>query len=253
VKLSNSPNGNLKRNITEITELAHKQNNTFVDIGASNGWYSEASHRVGFSNIYSFEPRTDTELQQRCSPYSIINQCAVSDYEGLSDFYHVPKNPNISSLARPFGRHGQAQHFDIISVPVRPLDSFNIENIDLIKIDVEGNELAVLKGAVNTLQNNSVALIIEMSRDHNKILKFLKELNYEPCGFHWHTDVFPISNDLTFDNYREKVVWNVSNTSFDPRDSKKYVREHLQDRDKYDYNSHYPIWGDFIFKTNKGT
>lgn len=253
MKLSNSPNGNLKRVIKEITELACKQNNTFVDIGAANGWYSEASHRIGFSNIYSFEPRTNTELQQRCSPYSIINQCAVSDYEGLSDFYHVPKNPYLSSLVTPFDQYEEPNYVDIISVPVKSLDSFNIENIDLIKIDVEGNELAVLKGAVNTLQNNSAALIIEMSKDHNKILEFLKELNYEPCGFHWHTDVFAISNDITFDHYRGNVVWNVSNTDFDPSDSKKYAREQARDRDKYDYNLHYPIWGDFIFKINKGT
>jgi len=252
VKLSNSPNGNLKRNITEITELAYKENNTFVDIGAANGWYSESAHRVGFYNIYSFEPRTNTELQQRCSPYSIINQCAVSDYEGLSDFYHVPKNPYVSSLLKPFGVYEEPNCFDIISVPVRTLDSFNIENIDLIKIDVEGNELAVLKGAVNTLQNNSAALLIEMSRDHNEILEFLKELNYEPCGFHWHDNVFPISNDLTFDNYREIVVWNVSNTSFDPTDE-QCAREQARDRDKYNHNLHYPIWGDFIFKINKGT
>ena len=248
--MQSSPNHNLKRNIAEIVELTHKQNNTFVDIGAANGWYSESARQVGFTNIYSFEPRTCPELQQRCSVYSNIIQCAISDFEGISDFY-VPKgkSPRVSSLVKRY-------RSDIISVPVKPLDAFNIENIDLIKIDVEGNELAVLKGAVKTLQDNSAALIVEISADHNKILEFLKELNYEPCGFHCHTDVFEISDDLVFENYDQQVFWKVSNTDFDPLDSEKYEREIRREiernKNKYDYNSHYPIWGDFIFKIKEG-
>ena len=49
-----------------------------------------------------------------------------------------------------------------LSVPIRTLDSYGFENVGFIKIDVEGFELATLKGAARTLQTSRPKLLIEI-------------------------------------------------------------------------------------------
>lgn len=48
-----------------------------------------------------------------------------------------------------------------VTVPQLPLDSFGFTDVDIIKIDVEGYELEVLRGAVNTIQSNRPIVQIE--------------------------------------------------------------------------------------------
>jgi FkbM family methyltransferase len=59
--------------------------------------------------------------------------------------------------------------------------------ISFIKIDVEGFELSVLKGAKKTLENNKPSLLVEIDGDPSDngsnadcVLKFLQALNYKP-------------------------------------------------------------------------
>ena len=72
-----------------------------------------------------------------------------------------------------------------IKVTVKTLDSFNFENIGLIKIDTEGYEVPILLGAKETIQRNKPRLIIEVhkvNKSYQEELKttteILKELNY---------------------------------------------------------------------------
>ena len=53
-----------------------------------------------------------------------------------------------------------------LDVPVATLDSFDLEAVDMIKIDCEGFELQVLKGAVETLKRWRPALIVEQKPDN---------------------------------------------------------------------------------------
>src|SRR5207244_2913504 len=77
-----------------------------------------------------------------------------------------------------------------VSVRVRPLDAFLDEagasRVDLIKIDVEGAEMMVLRGAKQTLQRHRPAIIIElieellesMGTSSDEVSRFLAELGY---------------------------------------------------------------------------
>jgi hypothetical protein len=63
-------------------------------------------------------------------------------------------------------------------IDIKSLDSFNFTNISLIKLDVEGYEVEVIKGAKNTIiKNNFPAFIVEIWRaaDETKI-KYYSEL-----------------------------------------------------------------------------
>ena len=81
--------------------------------------------------------------------------------------------------------------FSEINVQTQTLDSFcldkKIENIDVLKIDTEGNELNVLKGAKRLLSENKINLIYtEISETKKKflekeksIINFLNSYNFE--------------------------------------------------------------------------
>ena len=63
---------------------------------------------------------------------------------------------------------------------VRTLDSFNLNNISFIKIDVEGYELNLLKGAEETLDKNKPVIFIEKTiTKYDDIKIFLNSYNYD--------------------------------------------------------------------------
>jgi hypothetical protein len=74
-------------------------------------------------------------------------------------------------------------------VDIRTLDSFHFEDITLLKIDVEGSELDVLKGGVETIKTFRPAIWIEMHQDEvlrksgfnysrREVLDFLRKMGY---------------------------------------------------------------------------
>lgn len=71
-------------------------------------------------------------------------------------------------------------------LPVRTLDSFMFDDIDIIKIDVEGHEYQVLEGAVETLKKCKPLVITEIHSTRTRasynnrqaIFKLMSELGY---------------------------------------------------------------------------
>lgn len=64
-------------------------------------------------------------------------------------------------------------------IEIKSLDSICIENISFIKMDVEDNELQVLKSSVNTLQKSKFPKILfEMNTYNSELVDFLQSLNY---------------------------------------------------------------------------
>ena len=111
--------------------LKRMKGRIFVDVGANYGYYSMILHR-NFAKIYAFEhiPSIYEELKNNLRRYNNV-KCimkTVSDIDGESVevAYH--------------GAHGFAKAVTLASI-------FPTAKIDLVKVDAEGGEWAVLEGA----------------------------------------------------------------------------------------------------------
>ena len=80
---------------------------------------------------------------------------------------HIKKNDGHNRVSNdgystPTGKTVKANTgYQRVSVPQHTLDSYHFENVDIIKIDVEGYELEVLKGADQTIANNRPIVQVE--------------------------------------------------------------------------------------------
>lgn len=130
---------------------------TCIDVGAHTGRHTlPMAHCVNpGGRIFAFEPipAIATELRTKLSASPGINgmvnltQCALADASGETDFTLVSNNPGYSGLLpRHYDREEQTE---TIRVTLRRLDDFipQIPIVRYIKIDCEGAELRVLRGA----------------------------------------------------------------------------------------------------------
>ncbi len=161
-----------------------------IDIGANIGLWSKDLTNF-FDQTICFEPNLD------CLDYlkkniniekSIIYDFALGDKEedkiiycpdniGASSFINYTKTTyknDGSIIYGPFPKNTKKT-----LVEIKTFDSFYFANIDFIKIDVQGYELEVLKGAEKTLRELSPIICIEEENPKNsKSLKFLQSLDY---------------------------------------------------------------------------
>lgn len=131
-----------------------------LDIGAHRGFHTlRLSKTVGRGgHVFAFEPspremkRLKLHLKINfCRNVEVI-ECAVGEQEGSVELYTVPTNSVLNSLRPP----DTDQPSSSTEVRIRRLDDVlsetKIGSVDFIKLDVEGGELGVLKGADELLQ-----------------------------------------------------------------------------------------------------
>jgi len=159
-----------------LLEFLLKEDSVFFDIGANKGEYAYYAEKlINPKNIYLFEPEKKLNKQLN----AIFKNCNVFDV-ALSDSArtHQFKIPVINGVAdnclsslEVDNKEDNETEAIIYEVKTNTLDTFLKEKNafpDLIKIDVEGHELSVLKGAENYISTHHPSLIIEIEQRHHK-------------------------------------------------------------------------------------
>lgn len=151
-------------------QLSGKKGIQILDVGANVGKYASAVAEV-FSgeqfSIHSFEPSTYTykKLGENTSKYPEVKTYPF----GLSNeatekelFYHVEGAGMASVYKRRLDHHGIKEELKE-EIYLDTLDNWmeksQIEEVDLLKMDVEGHELQVLEGGKNSLKSGKIKAI----------------------------------------------------------------------------------------------
>ncbi|PEF33353.1 FkbM family methyltransferase [Bacillus wiedmannii] len=195
---------------TEDTNILQKlisKDNTVLDIGANFGWYTSVSSKlVGtHGQVHSFEPFLGTfyELVANSSLNELsnvtLNNLAVSDFNGISILYYPTGSGSMLSSLQKIP--DVTEEFIPFECNVTTLDRYvkrqKIKQVDFIKIDAEGAELPILRGATSILdQKNKPTLLIEcVEKFANSFGYKLKDLyefleNYDYRFFVWHVNKY---------------------------------------------------------------
>jgi FkbM family methyltransferase len=131
---------------------------TAVDVGA---WYGPWSRRLAtrIDRVIACEPVPDlADRLARTMPGNVqVIPAAVSDRCGQATIWLPPDGAKTgrASLSEPYtGGSSRA-------VPMLTLDSLDLDHVRFIKIDVEGHEVPVLKGAQRTIEHDRPQLLVE--------------------------------------------------------------------------------------------
>jgi FkbM family methyltransferase len=139
--------------------------NEILDIGANIGNHSLFFLKfLNCKKVHSFEPVKSnlSFLKKNVDQYldkSMIYDIALSDKEGYATLY----NSQMSNDGG-FSLHSYSNGASFIvedNILVKKLDSYNLNNISMIKIDVENHENEVLDGARDTINRNKPIIFIE--------------------------------------------------------------------------------------------
>jgi len=152
-------------------EILDNKASVIFDIGANRGEITLKYQSLFLSaTLYAFEPFLDTFeiLASRTKDFSNIHifQKALSDKQETKIFY-INNNVDTNSLLKPkkMGLSSDAAVRNISSVEVETstidefCDKYNIKMIDILKLDIQGGELAALKGAEKMLKSKRIRLI----------------------------------------------------------------------------------------------
>jgi FkbM family methyltransferase len=179
--------------VEETGRLDHDQNalpyilphinegNTVLDIGAYIGDHTIAySNKVGETGeVMAFEPSINA---YRCLKHNMLGiknvfcqQVAVGLKNGRTDIQEVEGNDGMNYILEGG------------TVEMIKIDFLKLKKCDFIKIDVEGYELDVLKGAKNTIKKFKPKLLIEINNetltrvgvDRKQIFEWLNDMGYE--------------------------------------------------------------------------
>lgn len=158
-----------------LRDAAARNNGLILDVGANIGNHTLFWAASGFA-VVAFEP--DKRLTSCLEASALLNEMrgvsvhsvAVSSETGVCGLQMVTPNNTAMQYAVVGGG----------DIPVVRLDDMGFSGVGTLKIDVEGMDLEVLKGATNILQSDMPNIYVEaIGEQHEKVQDFLVSFGYQ--------------------------------------------------------------------------
>lgn len=136
-----------------------------LDVGANVGIFAR-DFAARFDEVVAFEPvnRTRECLAVNVPPNVRIEPYAVADQPGVLQMYPVIMNSGGSFICNhpqvPTGEMVYDRE-QIVEVPVRTIDSYHFDAVDLIKLDIQGAEYPAIVGAKRTIRQHRPVILLE--------------------------------------------------------------------------------------------
>jgi len=176
-------NGLFESSLIEWCKQFCQPDKVFLDIGAHSGTYtiSLSSH---CQHVYSFEP-------QKMTYYALCGGVALSGKENITCLqYGLGSKEQVGKQTLNIVSHdggGSTLHTNRTSailkqedIDIKTLDSFSLENVGFIKMDVEENELYVLQGAIETLKRcHYPKLLFESNFENQTLFSYILNIGYK--------------------------------------------------------------------------
>jgi FkbM family methyltransferase len=145
-----------------------------LDIGANRGTVSDFLARH-FPVVHSFEPNVELAgflkkvLPRNCTvhPYALSNEAGEHELSIIIE-QGIPIHGRGRILEGSDHSNGaqESRSYATQKIRLETLDDQNLQNIGMIKIDVEGHEENVIRGGLRTLQANKPVMVIEIEKRH---------------------------------------------------------------------------------------
>lgn len=139
------------------------------DVGANTGKYTEfMNNKLGeAAQIFSFEPSNIIfeELKNKFSNTKNVklNNFGLGNTNKFVDLYTEDSDSGLSSIYNRRLDHFNKKMKNVGRIEIKTIDDFcennNIDHIDFLKLDIEGNELNALHGAKKLLEKKKINYI----------------------------------------------------------------------------------------------
>jgi FkbM family methyltransferase len=180
-----------------------------LDIGANNGLYTYALAKLGHP-VEAFEPqpRCVSMLEAWAPKQVTVHRVGLSDTDGTLTL----KIPVTNAVALTGFATMEAIDGEYVAseVPVRRLDDFGFRDVKFMKIDVEGHEPRVLRGAEATIASCRPVLLVEIplltlpKPEAESLIQQILDYGYE--GTFLLDDVWHSIADFSFDRHQQARI-----------------------------------------------
>lgn len=198
-----------EEHLTKIFSKYARPGTAVVDAGAFIGLHSLYLASVCRCKVYAFEPQPMVfsvlvqNIQQNNLGRDVHPTCiALSASSGITKMA-VPKDYNIWKNPGGLGivdDHFSNPELQLISTPRSALDSFQLQNVSLMKVDVEGHEMEVLSGSHDLIWESRPVLVVELlgGCDRETHRTAIQERIDTICKTYYYTLVENVAHDYVF-------------------------------------------------------
>lgn len=171
------PNYEIKDSNMAFNELSNFR--TAIDVGAHCGYWTQRLSNK-FNNVIAIEPVSEHVecLKKNTENLCNVNIIRAAASDGKDKTLKIEISEANSGQSKVSinneNESKEKEEVDVISI-----DELNCENVDFIKMDIEGHEEKALLGAKKTIEKFKPALLIEINDDYKRIESLLFSFGYK--------------------------------------------------------------------------